>query len=82
MYGEDRYQNGKTRQSALDKHYTAVLGTACIGLVVGNGFVRTFTHSLQVEAVNAHAFECLHHGTIRMVANENDGTEINISLPL
>lgn len=23
-----------------------------------------------------------YHGTIRMVANENDGTEINISLPL
>ena len=35
---------------SLDEFYTAVLGATFLCLVIGNGFVRALTNSLQIEA--------------------------------
>ena len=38
---------------SLDEFYTAVLGATFLCLVIGNGFVRALTNSLQIETVNS-----------------------------
>ena len=41
---------------SLDELYTTILGTTCLCLVVGNGFVRALTYSTKIETIDTKSF--------------------------
>ena len=47
--------------SSLDEFHATILGATGIGLVVGDGLMRTFTHGTHVEWIAAELFEGLDH---------------------